>query len=713
MAVAARTRRFSVRARTIVGLLASVLLGSCSDQPPVIPSVPVRPASAPSFVISDAVHTAGNPHFYFLPPMVAQPRYSGTFDQSVTPKVAVVICALASSSCGSTIASYTVSSGPGTDRVKPDTGAQQYVVNWRTDQFPLDLSKTYRITTLVAGTALGFADVVLLNNGSAKNTISGDLIALVDGRTLPIKLRIERGAVLVVTAAAGGTGTLADGNVTLAFPPSAVSADIGVTATSQPVGTGGSDRSVLSGTLYEFAPSPTTFAAPVTLSLKYPLALPATVKPDRLAACKLVDGACVPIVPSHVDALSRTVTAQINTFSDYGVTPFPEMVWAPQGGGLLLHTAGGEVQLPSPVQPCWNAPYVSSPDGSQFVYATATCGPGPKSLRAVNADGMTDRQLVGLPEVGLPDEGAFGCPQWFPDGNKILFTSANRLAVVNADGSGLQFLTPEAPSLADDRFGRNICDYASSDNHTLPTVGHKISTDGRTIVFRSSYEIWVVNADGSNSHLLIPAATVFGADGDIVGRRYFTSFGWSPDGTKLALYAPSIGSAAPGIYVANADGSNLRRLVSADCMAPVHAISDDPSGLAYYGWSPVIGDNRIIFGVLGDASSCGIPLASGICTLDVSTGKALLIMGAQPGMNFGWPLGPPPPEVTDPHNLQFPSQVLWSPDGSRISVEWTNQELWIINTNGSGGSVPLLPLGPFRRPLAKLEVMQTAGISRR
>jgi hypothetical protein len=55
------------------------------------PLVPVAPMSSSSSAdISDAVHgTKGNSHFYFLPPMVSNPKYSGDFDANVSVSVQI------------------------------------------------------------------------------------------------------------------------------------------------------------------------------------------------------------------------------------------------------------------------------------------------------------------------------------------------------------------------------------------------------------------------------------------------------------------------------------------------------------------------------------------------------------------------------------------------------------------------------------------------
>ena len=49
----------------------------------------------PSFVIEDAVHNEGNPHFFWLPPMVEAVNPGGVFDATANP--VVQICEFAGS----------------------------------------------------------------------------------------------------------------------------------------------------------------------------------------------------------------------------------------------------------------------------------------------------------------------------------------------------------------------------------------------------------------------------------------------------------------------------------------------------------------------------------------------------------------------------------------------------------------------------------------
>lgn len=148
--------------------------------------------------IIDAAHGGGNRHFFFLPPMVQAPATTGSFDAALSPTVE--ICAVNQGVCSAPlIASYTMTSGPGSQTVRVNPADQNYIVNWNTGSFALDLHATYRITIKVINAELGHIDVLLVENGSAaKNATTGDVIALVDGRTLPIKFRIDAGLVTSV-----------------------------------------------------------------------------------------------------------------------------------------------------------------------------------------------------------------------------------------------------------------------------------------------------------------------------------------------------------------------------------------------------------------------------------------------------------------------------------------------------------------------------------
>jgi hypothetical protein len=100
-------KRYSRVARTGLMILVATLAG-CRDEAPA--------PSGPSFIISDAAHSNGKPHFFFLPPMVAAPAPTGVFDAALAPEVQ--ICRLAGEECEETIAIFTTTTNWGSERVR-------------------------------------------------------------------------------------------------------------------------------------------------------------------------------------------------------------------------------------------------------------------------------------------------------------------------------------------------------------------------------------------------------------------------------------------------------------------------------------------------------------------------------------------------------------------------------------------------------------------
>ena len=170
--------------------------------------------------ISDGAHNEGNEHFYWLPPMAAAPNPSGVFDDALAP--VVEICEWTGTACAFPIvATFTTTSGPGSEIIRVAQEEEHYIANWHTGEFNLDAELTYRIRVLIDGTEIGFADVDLVNSGRELKSVNTDeFIALKNNRTLPIKFRIEQGAnaapVTVSTLAGSGVGGYVDGNATAA-----------------------------------------------------------------------------------------------------------------------------------------------------------------------------------------------------------------------------------------------------------------------------------------------------------------------------------------------------------------------------------------------------------------------------------------------------------------------------------------------------------------
>src|SRR2546423_532636 len=169
--------------------------GNNPTAPPPIPTPPARP----TMTIADAAHGVGHPHFYFLPPLVPNPSFSGTFDPTLGPLLAVDVCRVDAGACVTPlIASFTSSGGATSASVRLDAAAEWYSVNWNTKAAALDPSQTYRIRVSVAGLTIGYADVDVVESGSElKNVQTGEFVGLLDGRTLPIKFRIERDPAII------------------------------------------------------------------------------------------------------------------------------------------------------------------------------------------------------------------------------------------------------------------------------------------------------------------------------------------------------------------------------------------------------------------------------------------------------------------------------------------------------------------------------------
>jgi Tol biopolymer transport system component/DNA-binding winged helix-turn-helix (wHTH) protein len=141
----------------------------------------------------------------------------------------------------------------------------------------------------------------------------------------------------------------------------------------------------------------------------------------------------------------------------------------------------------------------------------------------------------------LTNNNAMDCqPVWSPDGSRVVFWSnrdgGREIYVMDADGSNVRRLTH---NLADD-------------------VNPGWSPDGRRILFDSdrdgNQEVYVMDADGGNQ---IRLTRNNAAD---------TTPSWSPDGSLIA-FASNRDTGPPynpynlDIYLMNADGSNVRRIV--------------------------------------------------------------------------------------------------------------------------------------------------------
>jgi alpha-tubulin suppressor-like RCC1 family protein len=157
---------------------------------------------APALEILDGAHL-GETHFFFLPPIVPQPVFAGVTDAALSPEVRV--CEWDGIACGAVVAAFSMTDGTASEVIRYDAVAEHYLVNWHTDRCAwgacaLDPDQDYRLRVLVGSLELGHADVDVVSSGrELRNVQTNEYIGLLNGRTLPVKFRIEQGIVGGVT----------------------------------------------------------------------------------------------------------------------------------------------------------------------------------------------------------------------------------------------------------------------------------------------------------------------------------------------------------------------------------------------------------------------------------------------------------------------------------------------------------------------------------
>ncbi len=244
-------------------------------------------------------------------------------------------------------------------------------------------------------------------------------------------------------------------------------------------------------------------------------------------------------------------------------------------GTWAIYTMGTDGSHPTRLtrDPCDNRDPAWSPDGRRIAFTAYTASDASAAFLIMNADGSGETGLCG----GGGSDGVYDMqPAWSPDGTKIAFIHQiygdNSAYVTNVDGTGsyTQLTHPEYAEspydLAWSPDGQKIAyadapgsilvmDAADGSNKKLVMRNGEApawSPDGTKIAFQSNrdgnYEIYVMNADGSN-----PTRLTNDPRSDLEPD-------WSPDGTKIVFASNRDGSFQ--IYVMSADGSGVDRLTN-------------------------------------------------------------------------------------------------------------------------------------------------------
>lgn len=387
------------RIGSVVALGATLVLGCAQPDPTGPGDEPV-----PGFSIVDGAHNAGNPHFYFLPPLVSNPNASGQFDPAGNPRIE--ICEWGVVSCiGAPIAVFTMTTGPGGEVISLDEEGERYKANWHSKDFDLDAAKTYRIQVLVGSQELGHADVDVVNSGNElKNVNTGEYIALKDGRTLPIGFRIEVGAVHPTREVAFISDR--DGNSEIY----AMNAD-------------GTDQTRLTNdpatdAFASWSPDRSQLAFASTRSGNYDIWV---MNADGSGLIQLTTAAGLDYLPAwSPDGSTIAFTSNRDGNQD---------IWVMNSDGT------GQVNLTSTGSLDYGATW--SPDGTKLAFTSDRAGS--QDIWSMSADGANPAQLTTDPSIDYT-------PAWSPDGSRIAFSSerdggVEEVYVMNADGSSQIRLT--------------------------------------------------------------------------------------------------------------------------------------------------------------------------------------------------------------------------------------------------------------------------------
>jgi len=230
-------------------------------------------------------------------------------------------------------------------------------------------------------------------------------------------------------------------------------------------------------------------------------------------------------------------------------TEDPPDLWVvnTDGTGLLNLTNSPEEENPSSL--AW------SPNGTRIAYHVSSGGD----------TGLWLMKPDGTGKLHLSDMGADDL-DWSPDGTRIAFHSVDPVVCcdtyiwsVNSDGSGLQQLSE------------------GSDRHP------HWSPDGTEIAFLRSGDLWIMNADGTNPHLIVVGAS---------------RIAWSPDGSRIAFSGVGLETVSP-------DGSGRLQLVdmNIDSSSGYPYWSPDGSTIAFMSWPNGIPEEpRDIFTIKPDGS---------------------------------------------------------------------------------------------------------------
>jgi Tol biopolymer transport system component len=249
-------------------------------------------------------------------------------------------------------------------------------------------------------------------------------------------------------------------------------------------------------------------------------------------------------------------------------------------------------------RPAW------SPDGKYLAFDSDRAGS--RDIWVMDADGGNQRPLT-----SGPAQDSF--PAWSPDGSQVAFYSLED-GVLDIWVVGVQDFLQGGEAGQPERVTSNLAD-AQQNQCTFACHVPAWSPDSRQIAYQVDHsQIWVVGADGNDSHPLTD------------GKQYDHFPWWTQDGRILYLYEHRTYQAEPvnDVWVMDADGSNATLLFPDIPHGGPFYWSPDGSGLIAF-HSPRAGNFDIYTITLGQEASTPQPFVAARCGYRRSSG-----VGAEP-----------------------------------------------------------------------------------
>jgi hypothetical protein len=311
------------------------------------------------------------------------------------------------------VADFNRSGGTGNVAISYDPPSGSYQVAWNTDASVggLDPRRYYRLQVLLGGTLpTGFADLdPMQKGGEVRNLSTGEIVALLNGRTLPVRFRLETSAAALIGANGGEAGS-GDDRVRLEIPSGALSVETPIAI--NPAAVYASNSDLIAGTVYEFLPSPITFATAARLTLAYDVgSVPAGVREADLRLSRNIDNTWTEIPGSGAGG-SNAVSGLITGFSQYAVAQarVASIAISPAAAAIIV---GQTVQLDAAVHDESGAPL-------GYTVAWSVDGPGGTVDQTGRVTGTAIGQLTvrarsrGVEATATVDVGAARIEQWSP-----------------------------------------------------------------------------------------------------------------------------------------------------------------------------------------------------------------------------------------------------------------------------------------------------------